>query len=71
MKLDKVIEGVECHYHMVCHKCPYHRAADSENEEYCGRGELFRDVIEMLDIIKKMYAVMESRRRTDESVDCL
>ena len=49
MNREKVIEGVRCHWKMLCTKCPYHEEPTEEKEEYCGRTELFKDVLTLLD----------------------
>lgn len=67
--LDKAIKGIDSHYHMICSSCPYHKDADDVSNEYCGRDELFKDVMDFLEILKKMKEVRDKYRRMEnESV---
>ena len=59
MSLDKIIVGTAAHYRMVCRKCPYHKDADENSEEYCGRSELFQDIMRSLYTLRELKNVYE------------
>ena len=59
MDIDTVIAGTEAHYHMICSKCPYHKEATRDNDEYCGRGELYRDTIAVLNTLKEIESGLQ------------
>lgn len=71
---EKVIEGVRCHWKMLCSRCPYHEDAHDDKEEYCGRGQLFKDAITLLkeqDTVEHALSVLKAHGwKESESTYC-